>query len=75
MDITIKPIMGMADIIVRPIMGMADIQITDMVIMDIGILIETTMAIDCENGFSNSTPCNWQMCARRQYFNQLGEQT
>ena len=70
MDITIKPIMGMADIIVRPIMG-----ITDMVIMDIGILIETTMAIDCENGFSNSTPCNWQMCARRQYFNQLGEQT
>jgi hypothetical protein len=53
MDITIKPIMGMADIIVRPIMGMADIQITDMVIMDIGILIETTMAIDCENGIES----------------------
>ena len=45
------------DITIKPIMGMADIQITDMVIMDIGILIETTMAIDCENGidghFSN----------------------
>ena len=48
MDITIKPIMGMADIIVRPIMGMAD-----MVIMDIGILNETTMAIDCENGIES----------------------
>ena len=34
------------DIIVRPIMGMADIQITAMAIMDIGILIETAMAID-----------------------------
>jgi hypothetical protein len=33
-------------ITVKPIMGMADIQITAMVIMDIGILIETAMAID-----------------------------
>lgn len=43
-----------------------DIQITDMVITDIGILIETAMAtaIDCENGFSNSMPCNWQVCVR-----------
>jgi hypothetical protein len=46
MDITIKPIMGMADIIIRPIMGMADIQITATVIMDIGILIETAMGIN-----------------------------
>jgi hypothetical protein len=53
MDITIKPIMGMADIIVRPIMGIVDIQITATVIMDIGILIETTMAIDCENGIES----------------------
>jgi hypothetical protein len=41
------------DIIVNPIIGMADIQITDMVIMDIGILIETTMAIDCENAIES----------------------
>ena len=61
------------DITVSLIMGMADIQITDMVITDIGILFETAMAIDCENGFSNSMPCNWQVCARHHYFNQLGE--
>ena len=41
------------DITVKPIMGMADIQLTDMVIMDIGILIKTTMAIDCENGIES----------------------
>ena len=41
------------DITVKPIMGMADIQITAMVIMDIGILIETAMAIDWENGIEN----------------------
>ena len=41
------------DITIKPIMGMADIQITDMVIMDIGILIETTMPIDCENGIES----------------------
>jgi hypothetical protein len=41
------------DITIKPIMGMADIQLTDMVIMDIGILIETTMAIDCENGIES----------------------
>jgi hypothetical protein len=65
------------DITVSLMMGMADIQITDMVITDIGILIETAMAtaIDCENCFSNSMPCNWQVCARHHYFNQLGEQT
>jgi hypothetical protein len=34
------------DIMVRPIMGMADIQITAMAIMDIGIRIDTAMAID-----------------------------
>jgi hypothetical protein len=41
------------DITVKPIMGMAVIQITDMAIMEIGILIETAMAIDCENGIES----------------------
>ena len=41
------------DITVRPIMGMAEIQIKDMAIMDIGILIETAMAIDCEKGIES----------------------
>ena len=44
------------DITVSLIMGMADIQITDMVITDIGILIETAMAIDCENAFRIACP-------------------
>jgi hypothetical protein len=37
------------DITVRAIMEMADRQLTDMAIMDIDILIETSMAIDCGN--------------------------
>lgn len=41
------------DITVKPIMGMANIQITAMAIMDIGILIVTAMAIDCENSIES----------------------
>jgi len=48
-------------------MVMADIQITAMAIIDIGILIVTAMAIDCENGIESHflTRCPNEQSATR----------